>query len=36
MSEAKTKKTGASVKAFIDAVDNDARRADALAVSQQV
>ncbi len=32
MAEPKTKKTGASVTAFIDAVENDVRRADAKAV----
>jgi hypothetical protein len=32
MVEPKTKKTGASVTAFIDAVENDVRRADAKAV----
>ena len=32
MAEPKTKKTTASVTAFIDAVDNDVRRADAKAV----
>jgi Domain of unknown function (DU1801) len=32
MAEPKTKKTTASVTAFIDAVENDARRADAKAV----
>lgn len=34
MAELKTKKTNASVKAFIDAVDNETRRKDARAIAK--